>query len=242
MVTFDSRDPGTASETWLQDPRFARLAPVTLGGFDAVVVLAAHPDDESLGAGGLIARAVGAGARVRVVVVTDGAAPDPALARTRAAEVKSAVRELGATAPVLLRHADGRIREERAEIAHEVRRLIESAREAVTTLPLLVAPWRGDGHRDHRVLGEIASEVAGSLGLTLWEYPIWMWHWASPGHPDVPWRTLRSLALSQAESALKQRALGCYPSQTVAHAGKPPMLHPRFLAHFARPTEFFITS
>lgn len=39
---------------------------------DRVLILAPHPDDESLGAGGLIQRALRAGAKVRVVFATDG--------------------------------------------------------------------------------------------------------------------------------------------------------------------------
>lgn len=37
-----------------------------------ILVIAPHPDDESLGAGGLIQQAVAAGAEVRVIFVTDG--------------------------------------------------------------------------------------------------------------------------------------------------------------------------
>ena len=39
-----------------------------------VVILATHPDDETLGCGGLIARRVHEGRRVVVVVITDGRA------------------------------------------------------------------------------------------------------------------------------------------------------------------------
>src|SRR5688572_26068919 len=39
---------------------------------DRLLVVAPHPDDESLGAGGLIARAVARGAAVHVVLATDG--------------------------------------------------------------------------------------------------------------------------------------------------------------------------
>lgn len=45
------------------------LAP---GAADRVLVLAPHPDDETLAAGGLLQRALRAGAQVRVVLVTDG--------------------------------------------------------------------------------------------------------------------------------------------------------------------------
>ena len=37
-----------------------------------IAVLAPHPDDESLGTGGLIQQALAAGAEVRVIFVTDG--------------------------------------------------------------------------------------------------------------------------------------------------------------------------
>jgi LmbE family N-acetylglucosaminyl deacetylase len=39
---------------------------------DRLLILAPHPDDESLAAGGLIQRAVNAGAKVRVIFATDG--------------------------------------------------------------------------------------------------------------------------------------------------------------------------
>src|SRR5438132_8706173 len=46
--------------------------PLDLQG-ERLLVLAPHPDDEVIGCGGLIARHLLAGRRVRVVVVTDGA-------------------------------------------------------------------------------------------------------------------------------------------------------------------------
>ena len=39
---------------------------------DRILILAPHPDDESLAAGGLIQRAVKVGAKVRVLFATDG--------------------------------------------------------------------------------------------------------------------------------------------------------------------------
>ena len=39
---------------------------------DRLLILAPHPDDESLATGGLIQRAVKAGAKVRVLFATDG--------------------------------------------------------------------------------------------------------------------------------------------------------------------------
>lgn len=48
------------------------VLPHRLGRGDSVLVFAAHPDDEVLGAGGLIHAALAAGARVTVVIFTNG--------------------------------------------------------------------------------------------------------------------------------------------------------------------------
>jgi hypothetical protein len=47
-------------------------------GEGGLVVVAPHPDDESLGCGGLIAEARAEGRRTRVVVVSDGTGSHPA--------------------------------------------------------------------------------------------------------------------------------------------------------------------
>jgi len=48
------------------------MNPLKLTWKDRLLILAPHPDDESLAAGGLIQRAVKAGAKVRVLFATDG--------------------------------------------------------------------------------------------------------------------------------------------------------------------------
>ncbi len=80
-VPFRHTDAGTDESRWLGDPRWA-LAPVLdvpalAAKHDELLVLAAHPDDETLGAGGLVAMAARAGMPVRVVVATDGEGSHP---------------------------------------------------------------------------------------------------------------------------------------------------------------------
>lgn len=266
-MSFDARDPGTASGRWTQDPRYAAILPaVPPGSADApvsardLVVLAAHPDDETLGAGGLIATARAAGHRVTVVLVTDGRASHPvglvdpaALADVREREFHAALALLGAPEARSLGHLDGSVREEADAIEREIGAILDAlspGEGAATTKapvpptvdagPLLVAPWRGDGHRDHRVLGEIAARLAADRGIALWEYPIWLWHWGDPDHVDVPWALLGSVPLDEPSYAAKRAALDAYVSQTTPRGDQPPQLHGRFLANFERREEVFV--
>ncbi|PPF90051.1 SAM-dependent methyltransferase, partial [Subtercola sp. Z020] len=107
----------------------------SLTGVDRMIVVAAHPDDETLGAGALIASARARGIPTSVIVVTDGAASHPgspsvaaaALAATRAAEVQAALHLLNPDATLtLLGFPDGRVRENRTAIAAALRPLLSS--------------------------------------------------------------------------------------------------------------------
>ena len=53
MVTFTHRDESTSPETWEQSDTLAAAPPLE-GGIAHLVLFAAHPDDETLGAGALI--------------------------------------------------------------------------------------------------------------------------------------------------------------------------------------------
>ena len=76
-TSFDHRDPGTAEADWAASGLLERLRPLDLKGLRRLIVVAAHPDDESLGAGGLIAEAAALGVPVTVVVATLGEASHP---------------------------------------------------------------------------------------------------------------------------------------------------------------------
>src|ERR1700685_2006805 len=97
--------PGTDEQTWSAWPWLSTLpgaGPITLGGIRSAVIVAAHPDDEVLGAGGLISMLAASRARLRIVAVTDGErshrghASAAALARRGARETTAALRALGA--------------------------------------------------------------------------------------------------------------------------------------------------
>ena len=250
MVSFDAREPGTSAATWEADPRLAALpAAPRLPG--SLLVLAAHADDETLGAGSLIAAASRRGQPVTVVVVTDGTASHPAsetttsaeLGEVRRREARAALDELGpGVRLVMLGVPDGAVREHRDAVRD---RLVDLVDELAPSA--VVSTWRGDGHRDHRVLGELAAEVVAGAhpAPELLEYPVWMWHWGSPGHPDVPWAQLVQLTVDEEARVARQHALARYVSQVrplSARPGDEAVLRPEFLAHFAAGRDVFVRS
>ena len=243
MATFDARDPGTDPRAWTDDDRHRAVPALDPAPFDAVVVLAAHADDETLGAGGLLARAARAGVPVTLVVASDGAASHPGapgtgvLAAERAAEARAAARVLGVGRVVQLQHPDGGLREARAALTTELAAVLDDLLGPAGEergRALVLTTWRGDGHRDHRILGEVVVELLAGRAVTLREYPVWLWHWGSPDHPEVPWDRFERVDLAPVDQEARLRALAAYPSQTTPRDGQPPVLHGRFLAHARR--------
>ncbi|KQT98419.1 bifunctional PIG-L family deacetylase/class I SAM-dependent methyltransferase [Sanguibacter sp. Leaf3] len=265
MVSFDHRDVGTLEADWERSGRLGTLEPLDVSGLESlaarsalrVVVLAAHPDDETLGAAGLVARLARAGARVSYVIASDGEASHPdspttsveALVRTRRRELLSAVQHVAPGAAVhLLGLPDGGLREHRAELRASVESVVTAdgphGRDGTT---LVVAPWAGDGHRDHRIVGEVAREVvqgaAGERELRLVEYPVWFWHWGAPDGLAHPWSSMRRLDLTVDELDCRRRSLAEHRSQVAPLSEQPgdeALLGPEMLRHFDRPYEVFV--
>jgi LmbE family N-acetylglucosaminyl deacetylase len=238
--------PGTDESAWAAWPGLAALPGATdtrdcgLAHVASAVIVAAHPDDEVLGAGGLISVLAASGARLRLVAVTDGEGShrgraDPvALAQRRTAETTAALVALGAgTADVIrLGLPDGGLADREAELAAALARLTAG-------FDLCLAPWDGDLHPDHEIAGRAAR--SGARGTRVLCYPIWMWHWASPGDPRVPWGRAFRVPLTTPAAARKRAAIGCFASQTEDRGGGlGPVLTAGMVAHFTRATEVLL--
>ena len=248
MVSFDHREPGTDPAAWTTFLAGVGAATVDLAGVGSVVVVAPHPDDETLGAGGLIATAADAGTPVHVLLVTagEGSHPDSptttpdALVTRRRAEFRAALGTLHPAASATeLTVPDGGLREHRDEL----RRALAARLAGAARPTLVVAPWRGDGHRDHRIAGEVAEElVAATPGTALLSYPVWTWHWDTPDAPAAPWERARVLPLDAAVRDRKARALAAYPSQTEPLSPAPgdeAVVDDRHAAHHLRAEEWY---
>ncbi len=126
------------------EPELVPYAPGRLDG-SPLLVLAPHADDETFGCGGALALAARRGARVHVVVVTDGGAQgDP---EARREEAREAARRLGIPEPEhwglpdrSLDPADPALRERLAALF------------AATAPAVVLVPSPGEIHPDHRAL------------------------------------------------------------------------------------------
>ena len=243
--TVDEAHLGVPEEAWAASPA-PDLTVLAVPRARRAVVLAPHPDDEVLGAGGLIQRLIAAGTAVEVWAVTDGEAcfgpldhdAEVALRAERVAESDEALRRLGLPATVRRRlgEGDGTVRD---------RVVVERLVADLDQTTICIAPWSGDGHPDHDAVGRAASAACGVTGAALLQYLVWAWHWADPAGADLPWAACRRLELNRREAATKRWAIAAFPSQTRRPADGDrglPVLPGPVLRRFWRRWEVYVTS
>ncbi len=229
--------PGTAEQTWRRWADLRELPEADVLAWPSVAVVAAHPDDEILGAGGTMALLAAAGVRLRLIAVTDGEGShphaDPAeIGQLRQQESEAALDLLGAgdTEVVRLGLPDTGLADREDELAALLR--VHCAGFAAC-----LAPWEEDGHADHEAAGRAARRVCASV-LT---YPVWMWHWARPDDSGVPWHRAAQVVLPPGIAARKRSAIGAFRSQlTGRRPGLGPVLPPGIVAHFSREQEVLL--
>lgn len=241
--------PGTPAADW--SSTIGSLPTMTLPqGRGRIVVVGAHPDDETLGAGGLVHTASTAGLRVEVVTATagEGSHPDSPthspgrLAEVRRAELRRATSLLAPVAVVTcLDLPDGDVAAHEEELVAVLVATIGTDGADV----LLCAPWRHDGHPDHEAVGRAAATAAHRTDARLLEYPVWLWHW---GHPDdladLAGSHVVRLPLDPAAVAAKRAAVAAHASQVRPLSpgpGDEALLGADLLAHFDREDEVFVT-
>lgn len=200
-----------------------------------LVVVAPHPDDETLGAGGLITTCAEQGADITVVLLTDGEAArrdQPDLGAIRVAELRAALSLLSPRGWHLhrMKLPDGEVGQHEAELE----RVLEQRLSRGATL---VAPFEFDGHIDHDAAGRACLAVARKLGVPVVRYAIWAWHLLGERAFDT--RPLGRFRLTGKAQATKVRALSCYASQTeVGLDGS--VLPPHVLTFFKRSYEVYL--
>ncbi|WP_224003966.1 PIG-L deacetylase family protein [Aureimonas sp. SA4125] len=207
------------------DPR-PSLDPETVAA-ERILVVAPHPDDESLGCGGLIATLARVGRSFHFLFVTDGGASHTgsavwsrsALAAQREVEAADAIGRLGTpdSGRTFLRLPDAAMPPSGSDAEAE-------ARSAVIALladfrpELVLLPWRRDPHCDHRDTWALLHRAMAELPhppQTL-EYAIWLHELGAEGdHPHAGEAERVGYDISAAVAA-KRSATAAHLSQTTA--------------------------
>ena len=152
------------------------LSRPVLPSWSRVLVVVAHPDDESFGLGAVIDRLTRSGAEVRVLCYTRGEASTvneigASLHRVREGELRRAGAVLGVAGVDLLDYGDGRLAAvPETELAGQVLQALASHHPD----GLLVFDETGiTGHPDHQAATKAAVRAASSRGLPVlaWALP-----------------------------------------------------------------------
>ena len=158
------------------------------------VILAPHPDDESIGCGGLIAQACAAGVKPQVVILTDGCRSHPNSPSYPAERLRHAREREAQTALGLLGLPIGNIwflgLEDTA--MPRVGPAFQLAARRVLGIcegqerPVLLTAWRHDPHCDHEAAAGLAARLAAQRGMPLLSYPVWGWTLPDDAERNVP--------------------------------------------------------
>lgn len=238
--------PPTTEPTWQDWLDAAGPWPIVRMSLQRLVVLAAHPDDEVLGAGGLMASAAAAGVDVVAICMSDGSgshvgsrtlSPEQ-LSSRRHVELDTATSMLGLRRPRWCGLPHGSLSAHPTAMADIVEAILDEAPGLSTGL---LSVWCDDGPGDHEAVGRCAQQIARRHGMPLWMYPIHMWHWARPGEVSVPWERMQIHRLDPAVLLVKRAAVRSFVTQIRPLSAAPEdraALDADVLAHLLRPTEF----
>lgn len=234
-----------------------RARPLTdLTTLGPTLVVAPHPDDESLGCGGTISRLRQLGLPVFVLFVSDGTMSHPnsrtypaeRLRNLREAEARAALDVLGVApdACAFMRLRDTQVPQPGepafAPAAADLRILL--ARVAPRTV---LVPWLRDPHRDHRasrhLLAEACRLLPAQVQPRVLEYLIWLWELGGPDDmPRPDERRVWQVPIAEV-MAQRNRAIAAHRSQVTRLIDDDPTafyLSPELLTHFDDPYELFL--
>ena len=148
-----------------------------------IIIFAPHPDDETWGCGGTIAKRISEGYEVLIVVLTDGryafkkvlginSDPTPEeLKKIRKEEVKRAVKILGVPEEniVFLDFIDGELEKHEKEAEEKIDKILRKNQPSE-----IYVPYKKDCHPDHRATYRIVKNVVKKLGISapIYQYSI----------------------------------------------------------------------
>lgn len=137
----------------------------------SVLILAPHPDDEAIGAGGVLSRHLANGSRVTVLYLTDGSAGDTSgnLVAVRRREAR-AITQTYSFDQIFWDNRDTQLRNDEETVSAMVE-VLKSVRPQTIYLPSFF-----DHHFDHFTTNQILIEAlrhVASGDVTLYGYEVW---------------------------------------------------------------------
>lgn len=186
----------TPTQGWLADPYSFPLYPeTTVTEFGKTLIVAPHPDDETLGCGGAIALLQHFGNPIQVLVISDGTAshpnsvkyPEQKLRSLRQQETLRALGTLGveSSAVTFLGLKDSAVPTPGKTGFEQA--VADCSTYLNTFQPeIIILPWRRDPHGDHCASWRIIQNAVKDLSISprILEYPIWSWEQAEID--DIP--------------------------------------------------------
>jgi LmbE family N-acetylglucosaminyl deacetylase len=188
-----------------------------VGRAAALVVVSAHPDDETIGAGRLAHAWARTGGSTHALLLTDGEAcfdhigqAVADLADVRRREWRLATGILGFRDGRRVGLPDGRLDRHRIEITEQLKSFLDSVSAPQI---VLAAPAADDPHPDHEAAGTVTRRVAASGRLPFLEYPVWMPYWTRPETLGPRVLDLLTLQTAAEDELAFRRACTAYRSQ-----------------------------
>lgn len=243
-----------SNKATLLDHRARAMPPGELEKMSSVLVIAPHPDDESLGCGGTIACLREWSVPVYVLFVSDGSMSHPnsqsypadRLRHLREIEALEALSILNVPPEnvTFMRQKDTRVATPDSPDFADAVAFIHALLLRVRPATILV-PWRRDPHRDHRASWQLLMRAMDTYPARprVFEYLIWLWELGTDDdmpRPDemIVWRVPIGQVLEQ-----RNRAIAAHRSQVTRLIDDDPTafyLSPELLAHFDNPRELFL--
>ncbi len=215
------------------------------------LIVAPHPDDESLGCGGAIALLRKFNQEVFILTLSDGTLSHPnsekfpaeKLRDLREKELIEAAKILGVEQEnvTFFRYRDRGVPNENSS---DFESAVKRCRDYLAKIKAqtIFVPWRRDPHPDHRAAFQLIG-TAKSANHKIVEYPIWLYELAE--NDDAPLTTEVSAFRLDISSVIetKQQAIRAHISQLTDLIDDDPQgfrLSEKVLQNFAAPFEIYL--
>lgn len=177
----------------------------------SLLVIAPHPDDESLGCGGLIARHCTEKNPPHIAVLTGGGGSLRGRSDISETEVVNARRKLTLDSAKQLDLPEENIHFfdfKDGDIGARPESEMSRLRMMINDLcpDNILVPHNGEGWPDHLAARDIGIKLAPD-NASVWEYCVWMWYY---NVWNLDWKNAAVLRMSDTEHSSKLRAVDAY--------------------------------